>query len=251
VRLLVSADLAVPVTWGVRRPVILLPAAAARWSETHRRAVLLHELAHARGGDVLFSVAARLACALFWFHPAAWWVARRLRDECELASDDCVLEHGVLASDYAELLVQSADAARGGGEVRPVAAALSARAGLRQRLAAIVEPRRDVRAPARTTVALAAALTVSVAVPMSAVRLVPNKNVLTTLMQDSRWESRAYAVIGLAQRPDSVEVARAAAERDPNPRVRAWAKFALGGEVGTRVASPLLHELSPHFPDRR
>jgi hypothetical protein len=49
------------------------------------------------------------------------------------------------------------------------------------------------------------------------------------LMRDARWESRAYAVIGLAQRQDSVAVARSVAERDPNPRVRAWARYALRG----------------------
>jgi hypothetical protein len=35
-------------------------------------------------------------------------------------------------------------------------------------------------------------------------------------------------VLGLAQRADSVAVARSAAERDPSPRVRAWARYALG-----------------------
>jgi hypothetical protein len=51
--------------------------------------------------------------------------------------------------------------------------------------------------------------------------------VLTTLMLDAQWESRAYAVLGLAQRADSVAVAQSAAEEDPNPRVRAWARYAL------------------------
>ncbi len=63
--------------------------------------------------------------------------------------------------------------------------------------------------------------------PVATVRVAPTRDVLTTLMQDSRWESRAYAVVRLAQRRDSVEVARAAARHDPNPRVRAWAQYAL------------------------
>ena len=54
-----------------------------------------------------------------------------------------------------------------------------------------------------------------------------------------------------SQRPDSIEVARAAAELDPNPQVRAWAKFALGRERGVRVAPALLHELPPFLPERR
>ena len=59
---------------------------------------------------------------------------------------------------------------------------------------------------------------------MSVVQLAPTRDVLTTLMLDAQWESRAYAVLGLAQRADSVAVARSAAELDPSPRVRAWAQ---------------------------
>ena len=60
----------------------------------------------------------------------------------------------------------------------------------------------------------------------------PTRDALTTLMRDSRWESRAYAVIGLAHRADSAAAARSAAELDPSPRVRAWARYALGLEPG-------------------
>ena len=70
---------------------------------------------------------------------------------------------------------------------------------------------------------------------MSAVRLAPNRDVLTTLMRGERWESRAYAVIGLAERADSVDVARAASRNDPNPRVRAWASYALAKASGSPV----------------
>ena len=70
---------------------------------------------------------------------------------------------------------------------------------------------------------------------MTMIQLAPTRGVLTSLMQDASWELRAYAVVGLAQRPDSVAVARKAAELDPSPRVRAWARYALG----ERAALPL------------
>ena len=57
------------------------------------------------------------------------------------------------------------------------------------------------------------------------------RDVLTGLMREAQWESRAYAVLGLAKRADSVAVARDAAELDPNPRVRAWARYALTQSV--------------------
>jgi hypothetical protein len=66
--------------------------------------------------------------------------------------------------------------------------------------------------------------------------------VLTTLMSDARWESRAYAVIGLARRADSVAFARTAAELDPNPRVRAWARYALGQRGDAAGLPAVLHQ---------
>lgn len=251
VRLLVAPDAVVPVTWGVFRPVILLPGSAGGWGETHRRAVLLHELAHVRGADVGFTLGASIVCALFWFHPAAWWIARRLHEECELACDDRVLAAGVRPSDYAELLMTTADAARGSDSGHTFAVALSRSRGLRRRLASIVEARREIRPPTRVAAVWAVALTMAVAGPSSAVRLEPTKGVLTTLMRDARWESRAYAVMGLAQRPDSVDVARAAAELDPSPRVRAWARFALGRERGDQALPSFLHEFPAVVPVHR
>jgi hypothetical protein len=77
---------------------------------------------------------------------------------------------------------------------------------------------------------------------MSTVELAPTRSVLTTLMRDIRWESRAYAVAGLAQRRDSVEVARTAARFDPSPRVRAWAEYALSQPSGRHLPAILSQE---------
>jgi len=68
------------------------------------------------------------------------------------------------------------------------------------------------------------------------------RGVLTTLMADTRWESRAYAVLGLAQRADSVAVARSVAEQDPSPTVRAWARYALGDVSVPTAAQPIALE---------
>jgi beta-lactamase regulating signal transducer with metallopeptidase domain len=242
VRLYVDDGAAVPVTWGLIDPVIVLPPVAHEWDDAQRRIVMLHELAHVGAGDWAFTVAARLVCALYWFHPGAWWVARELHDDCELACDDRVIASGVRRSDYAELLVSAANSLLGDATPIGAALALSERSGLRGRLAAVLDARHDVRPLWRGWAVVVTALTLGLACPMSAVQLAPTRDVLTTLMQDARWESRAYAVLGLAQRPDSIAVARSAAERDPSPRVRAWARYALGEQAERPDVRTIIHD---------
>jgi len=223
-----SREVDVPMTWGLRHAVILLPAAADGWSEGERRMVLRHELAHVRGADWAFGLAARFACSLYWFHPGVWWIARALRHDAERAADDRVISSGVARSDYAELLIAASTGSVSRMSRIETALALSGRGPLRARLAAILDAGRDVRPLARRWALVATAACAVTAVPLCGVEIVPTRDVLAGLMRDSRWESRAYAVIGLAHRADTVAFARSAAELDPNPRVRAWARYALG-----------------------
>jgi beta-lactamase regulating signal transducer with metallopeptidase domain len=243
VRLFASDDVVVPMTMGFIRPVIALPPAAEFWDASQRSIVLMHELAHVRAGDWLFALVGRMVCALYWFHPGVWWISRRLHEDCELACDDHVIELGVRRSEYAELLVGAADCLVQ-CSMNPAmgAVALAERGGLRARLASILDAGHVTRPLERQWVAVAAMATLIVAAPMSAVRLAPTRDMLTMLVQDTRWESRAYAVLGLAQRQDSVAVARSIAERDPNPRVRAWARYALGGAAERAQLGAILNE---------
>ena len=67
-----QAGAPVPMTWGWRRPVVLLSDEARGWTEGRLRAVLLHELAHVRRRDWLSHRMADAVCALYWFHPLVW-----------------------------------------------------------------------------------------------------------------------------------------------------------------------------------
>lgn len=167
VRILRSSRPLVPMTWGLLRPRVLLPAAADDWPRACKRNVLLHELAHVKRRDLLVQHTARLACALYWFHPLVWMAARRLRLEQEEACDDHVLRGGALASDYARHLV---GLARGLKAVRSTARAGSTgegRTDFARRMRALLSPGRERRALSGRwlglTVAGAAALVVGLA----------------------------------------------------------------------------------------
>jgi beta-lactamase regulating signal transducer with metallopeptidase domain len=104
-----------PMTWGVLRPVILLPKTSLAWTRERMQAVLLHELAHVRRRDSLTQSLSLLICALYWPNPLIWLGARVLRREAEIAADDAVLSSGMRPSAYAGELLQLASEFRGHG----------------------------------------------------------------------------------------------------------------------------------------
>ena len=108
IRLVASSRAIVPMTWGVLRPVVLLPAKAESWDDARKRMVLAHELAHVRRCDCLSDAFARLVRAFYWFNPLVWLALRRLHAEREAACDAWVLRLGHAPSAYAEALVHIA-----------------------------------------------------------------------------------------------------------------------------------------------
>jgi beta-lactamase regulating signal transducer with metallopeptidase domain len=156
VTLLRGEHATVPMTWGVMRPVVLLPAEADGWSEERRTVVLAHELAHIRRWDALTQWIAHLAVAVHWYNPLVWAAARRLRQEREQACDDAVLALGARPAVYADHLL---DIVRSLGTSSGPAAALAMarRSQFEGRLLAILDaavPRTGVgRAVALATMA--------------------------------------------------------------------------------------------------
>ena len=82
-----SDDLATAATIGWRRPVLLLPADWAAWTAEQRRAVLAHEIVHARSHYFIALLVGQLGLALHFYHPLLHWLIGRLRLEQELAAD--------------------------------------------------------------------------------------------------------------------------------------------------------------------
>ncbi|KTE19581.1 hypothetical protein ATE67_13045 [Sphingopyxis sp. H050] len=105
--LLVSDELRSPISWGVLRPTIVLsPKAVAAAGEAE--AIIAHELAHVARLDWAKLLGARVACAVFWFNPLVWMLARESHQLREEAADDAVLLADIDGPDYATLLVGAA-----------------------------------------------------------------------------------------------------------------------------------------------
>jgi len=93
VRVCRSALVEVPTVVGHLRPVILVPAAAlVGLTPRQLEAVLAHELAHVRRYDYAVNLLQTAAETLLFYHPAAWWLGRRVRAEREHACDDAAVE---------------------------------------------------------------------------------------------------------------------------------------------------------------
>jgi beta-lactamase regulating signal transducer with metallopeptidase domain/tetratricopeptide (TPR) repeat protein len=140
VDLLFSEELAVPVTTGLLRPVVLLPEGAHRWNEERRRVVLLHELAHVKRADWLALLLGQTAAALYWFHPLAWTLRVQMRKDCERACDDLVLAAGTRASAYAAHLLSIIRSLRLSHQRALPAVAMARRSYWDGRMRAILDP---------------------------------------------------------------------------------------------------------------
>jgi beta-lactamase regulating signal transducer with metallopeptidase domain len=100
-----SAFISVPVTMGVMRSVIFLPATWRDWDDAKLNAVIAHEVSHVARRDTLTQRLSFLHCTIFWFSPLAWWLNRHLADLMEQASDEAALAGGADRKVYARTLL--------------------------------------------------------------------------------------------------------------------------------------------------
>lgn len=105
--LLVSDELRSPISWGLLRSTIVLSPKAVQ-AVGEAEAIIAHELAHIARLDWAKLLASRVACAVFWFNPLVWMLARESHQLREEAADDAVLMADIDGPDYATLLVGAA-----------------------------------------------------------------------------------------------------------------------------------------------
>jgi protein TonB len=106
----ISGAIASPVTFGFRKPVVLLPAHFPELDSQIQEAILCHEVLHVRRHDWLFTVAEELVRAVFWFHPAIWWLLGEIGLAREQAVDRQAIELTQHRDTYLDALLAIAGA---------------------------------------------------------------------------------------------------------------------------------------------
>ncbi len=191
VPLLLTNRLLLPATWGLRRPVILLPTSAREWPAERLRLVVAHETAHIRRWDFPGQIAAQLACAVYWFHPLAWWALKQLVKEREQACDDEVLNMGVTATSYAEHLMSIVRSANTNSKTSSIVIGMAQGSGFENRLTAMLNSRLNRRAPRRGTVLASALVAAGLLAPLAAIHA-PAQSTGATISGTVRDPSRLH-----------------------------------------------------------
>ncbi|MEA3014643.1 MAG: hypothetical protein QOD42_3188 [Sphingomonadales bacterium] len=165
VRLMVSDALPSPLSWGWRRPVILIDPDTLDEPE-EADAILAHELAHVARRDWPALIATRIAAAVFWFNPLVWLLEREIVQQAEEAAD-CEAAAHVEPARYAQTLLSWAQVP---GRAIPANSIAPKQSALGKRIRAILDRRERPQGSAWTKIA--AILCVGIAAPVAAVQLV-------------------------------------------------------------------------------
>lgn len=107
VKLAESTLVEVPTVIGWLRPMILIPSSAFTGLTTSQlEAILAHELAHIRRHDFLVNLVQSVIEALLFYHPAVWWLSKRIREEREHCCDDLAVSVCDSRSEYIRALAE-------------------------------------------------------------------------------------------------------------------------------------------------
>jgi uncharacterized protein (TIGR03435 family) len=230
IRVVLHEDVSVPITCGFVRPSLVFPADAKGWSDADIRRAIVHELEHVRRADWPIHLMARVACALYWFHPLVWTAWRRLCLEAERACDDAVLANTEQTA-YADQLVRVARRLRNGTQ-RP-ALSMASRSDLAARIASVLDANRP-RGRARAFSVVAVAITASIAVmTVSPLTAIPASGHVNRLISANEL---SLVGIGLIEAPPSRYSLAATAPRSTETASSAPTKPTLAAPQAPTVA---------------
>ena len=107
-RFLLSDETSTPATFGLRRPIVLLPPVFESMDRGRQAAIALHELVHARRADWVVLMVEEVLRAILFFHPAVHWLVARVRLAREQTVDAAVVRRLGCREPYLESLVEMA-----------------------------------------------------------------------------------------------------------------------------------------------
>ncbi|MDE7229634.1 MAG: peptidoglycan DD-metalloendopeptidase family protein [Oscillospiraceae bacterium] len=103
-----SDMISAPLTYGIFRPVILLPKKIAQDSSDDLKYVLSHEYIHIRRFDLVFKLVLTAALCIHWFDPLVWVMYVLANRDIEISCDEAVIRMfgEQKKSDYAMALIR-------------------------------------------------------------------------------------------------------------------------------------------------
>jgi len=99
-----------PITFGLFRPIVMLPETLRVQPREIQEAVLGHELLHVKRRDWAWLIVEELAVCLFWFHPASWWLTSQIHHAREEVVDELAIQLTGRRKAYVEALLAFSDA---------------------------------------------------------------------------------------------------------------------------------------------
>ena len=212
-----SNRVTVPMVWGLLRPVILLPVDANHWQTERLRAVLLHELAHLKRWDWTMQMVAQITCAVYWFNPLVWFVARWMRIEAEQACDDHVLNAGYQSTDYAQHLLDITRNVKIAKATSLAAVAIARSSKIETRLRTVLAENLNRHPITKIAVGIGLLVLICFAIPMGTMRLAQavsttevtyQKSQEVSTSQPTSSESRSDESLNTEQIDENVEICK-------------------------------------------
>lgn len=227
IRLAISAEIAVPVAVGPRRPCILIPTALlGQLQDDEIEQLGLHEAAHMGRGDDWALLAQRALEALFALHPVVRWITRQIDLEREIACDDLVIAATGHPRSYATCLTRIVELSGGAGSSLVAAAAAENRSHLARRVEMLLDKTRHTGTrllKGRLSVTLAVVAAVAWAAGKSpALVAFPKPFVRSLATLPARWLPKALMV---AQPQDNELAGQVVEDSSGDPLVSAELRF--------------------------
>jgi beta-lactamase regulating signal transducer with metallopeptidase domain len=238
-----SQRIAAPVTIGRR---ILLPAGWRDWDSAKLRSVLAHEESHVRRWDWAIAAMARVNRCVFWFHPLAWWLERRLARLAEQACDDAALAVVEDRQEYARTLLDIARTIQY-SKGRVLAVPMAKEANVETRINRILdETRRIPKALGRRGWIALGIFAVPLIYTATTVQLAPAQTTVVTVPQPQAPSAPPLTTAPpVAQTPAPPAMASPAPPRPPAPETpppaQAQRPRDIPGSVGGPISIPKIY----------